>query len=100
MSVVAASATEPVTFTLDSTLREIVDYMYVLSQDLVDHPPRIILLYADRIQINWQEATNVPAEGEQPVPLATGAEQSLIDVFFSVRPSRPASITLTQHPPY
>jgi len=92
----------PVTFTLDSTLREIIDYMYVLSQDLVDHPPRIILLYADRVQINWQQASVTTGEppDEVTTALATGAEQSVIDIAFSVRPSAPATITLTPHAPY
>ena len=92
----------PVTFTLDSTLQEILDYMYVCSQDLIDHKPRIILLYADRIQINWQQAsvtTGTPPD-DVTTALATGAEQSVIDISFSVRPSYPATITLTPHAPY
>jgi len=43
----------PVTFPIDVTLLDILKQLYVFSQELVDNPPAIGILYADTIQVMW-----------------------------------------------
>jgi hypothetical protein len=78
-------APPPQELTWDSTIKELIQSSYHLSEHL-DNPanlPRFIRMYADRWQVNWQEAGI-------PDPEA----QSVIDIFITVRPVAPATITI------
>jgi hypothetical protein len=71
----------PQEFSWDTSLKDFVLANFVLSQNLLDAPPRCIRLYAERVQLNWQ------ASG-----LADGSEASVMELSFSARPVAPASI--------
>jgi hypothetical protein len=75
----------PQELTWDSTIKELIQNSYHLSDELDDpaHLPRFIRMYADRWQVNYQEAGI-------PDPQA----QSVIDIFITVRPVAPATITI------
>ena len=68
-----------------SSLWQFFSSSYNFSDNLIDpaKPPRFIRMYADRWQINWQESGI-------PDPEA----QTVVDVFITVRPIAPASITI------
>jgi hypothetical protein len=69
----------------DSTLRDLFDASYSFSPELVDpeKAPRFIRMYADRWQVNYQLSG-------LPDPEA----QTIIDIYLSVRPVAPATITI------
>lgn len=73
----------PQEFTWDTTLKDFLQAIYVISPELVDNAPRCLRLYADRIQVNWQESG-----------LTDGSEASVIELAFTCRPIPPASIVL------
>lgn len=85
----------PTEFALDVPLATLLQQIYQLSDELTANAPRVLLLYGDRVQINWQKAVNATDE-----PLTSGAEQSVIDLQFSARPSAPATISIVPRPPY
>ena len=74
----------PQELTWDSPIRELFASSYNISPDLLEAAPRMIRMYADRWQVNWQLAVGV----DEP------QNQSIIDIFFTVRPVAPATITL------
>ena len=74
----------PQELTWDSTIRDLFAQSYTFSDDLLAAAPRFIRMYADRWQINWQLAEGV----EEP------QNQSLVDIYITVRPVAPATIVL------
>lgn len=74
----------PQELTWDSTIRDLFAVSYVFSDDLLAAAPRFIRMFADRWQINWQLAAGV----EEP------QNQSVVDIFITVRPVAPAQITI------
>ena len=68
-----------------STLWQLLSSSYNFSDDLIDpaKPPEFIRMYADRWSVRWQNSGI-------PDPEA----QSAIDIFFNVRPSGSATITI------
>lgn len=79
----------PTQFTWDTTIAELVNEVFLLSQDLKDNPPLCILLFADRIQVNWSMSG---LEGP-------GAD-STIELSFTARPVAPSTITILPRPAY
>jgi hypothetical protein len=75
----------PQELSIDSTIKDLIKASYYLSDDLDNPvtPPRLIRMYADRWQVNWQES-GIPDP----------AAQSVIDIFITVRPIAPATITV------
>ena len=75
----------PQELTWGSTLAEFFGASLWFSDDLIDpaKPPRFIRMFADRWQINWQLAGVTDPEA-----------QSLVDVYITVRPVAPATITI------
>jgi len=75
----------PQELTWGSTLWEFFSSSYNFSDNLInpDQPPRFIRMYADRWQINWQESG-----------ISDPAAQTVVDVFITVRPVNPATITI------
>ena len=75
----------PQELTWDSTIKDLINASYTLSDDLIDsaHPPEFIRMYADRWSVRW-------AGSGTPDPQA----QSGIDIFFNVRPVAPATIEI------
>ena len=43
----------PITFSLDTPLREILAQLYTFSPGLVENEPTVVLLYADTVQVMW-----------------------------------------------
>ena len=78
-------APPPQELSIDSTIKDLLKTSYYLSDDLDNPvtPPRLIRMYADRWQINWQESG-----------ISDPAAQTVIDIFLSVRPVAPATITV------
>ena len=74
----------PQELTWDSTIKDLFAASYDFSDDLLTAAPRFIRMYADRWQINWQLADGV----EEP------QNQSVVDIFITVRPIAPAEITI------
>jgi hypothetical protein len=83
--VVRDEAPPPQELSIDSTIKDLITASYHLSDDLDNPatPPRLIRMYADRWAINWQEA-GIPDP----------AAQSVIDIYLTVRPVAPATITV------
>jgi hypothetical protein len=50
---VAPGMPPPMTFSLDTPLREILEQLYTFSQGLIDNEPTVVLLYADTVQVMW-----------------------------------------------
>ena len=75
----------PQELSIDSTIKDLLKISYHFSDDLdaPATPPRLIRMFADRWQINYQESGI-------PDPQA----QSVIDIFISVRPVAPGTITI------
>lgn len=75
----------PQELTWDSTLKDFLAASYNISDDLIGAavPPRFLRMFADRWQVNWQLSG-------LPDPEA----QTVIDIFISVRPVTPATITI------
>ena len=69
----------------DSTLMDLFSASYNFSDNLIDltKPPRFIRMYADRWMVNWQESGV-----DEP------ANQTVIDLYITVRPVAPAEITI------
>lgn len=67
-----------------STLAEFLGSSLWFSDDLIDpaKPPRFIRMYADRWSVRWDESG-----------VSDPAAQSCIDIYFSVRPVSPATMT-------
>ena len=78
-------APPPQELSIDSTIKDLLKASYHFSDDLdaPATPPRLIRMFADRWQINYQES-GIPDP----------AAQSVIDIFISVRPVAPATITI------
>jgi hypothetical protein len=74
----------PQELTWDSTVRDLFANSFNISDDLLAGAPRMIRMYADRWQVNWQLAPGV----EEP------QNQTIIDIFLSARPVAPAQITV------
>ena len=68
-----------------STLWQFLSSSYNFSDDLIDpaKPPRFIRMYADRWSIRWIDSG-----------VSDPAAQSAVDIYFSVRPVEPATITI------
>jgi hypothetical protein len=68
-----------------STLADFLGASYNFSEELVDpaKPPRFIRMFADRWQVNYQ-LSGV----DEPL------DQTVIDIFITVRPVAPAEITI------
>jgi hypothetical protein len=75
----------PQELTWDSTLKDLLSASYNFSDDLIDpaNPPRFIRMFADRWQANWQ-LSGV----DEPI------DQTVVDIFITVRPVAPATITI------
>ena len=75
----------PTEFTWDTPVSDVLKAIYAFGEelDLVNHPPRLIMMYADRLQCNWQLSG-------LPDPL----NQSTIDIYFTCRPVAPATIVI------
>jgi hypothetical protein len=82
--VLEAQEPPPQELTWDSTIRDLFAASYTFSDDLLAAPPRFIRMYPDRWSINWQLAEGV----EEP------QNQSVVDIFITVRPVAPATITI------
>jgi hypothetical protein len=72
-----------------ATISDMIQQLYSLSQDLIDNVPRCLFMYADRLQINWQQSG-----------LADPGSQSIIDLQFTCRPVAPSTMTIYPHDPY
>jgi hypothetical protein len=87
----SVSTPPPVEFPWTWTLVDVLKGVYQFSDELVDETkaPRCLMLYADRLQVNWQESgVEGPAAG------------SVIEISFTCRPVAPASITILPRPAY
>ena len=75
----------PQELTWDSPIKDLFLNSYAFSDDLVDaaKSPRLIRMYADRWQVNWQ-LSGIPDPEAQTV----------LDIFITVRPVAPAEITI------
>ena len=73
----------PQELTWDSPIKDLFANSYDLSPDLLEGAPRMIRMYADRWQVNWQLSGI-----EEP------QDQTIIDLFITVRPVAPATITI------
>ena len=78
-------APPPQELSIDSTIKDLLKASYHFSDDLDNPltPPRLIRMYADRWQINYQKA-GIPDP----------AAQSVIDISITVRPVAPAAIAI------
>lgn len=78
-------ALPPQELTWDSTIKDLLNEMYVFSDDLLNStdPPRFIRMFADRWQTNWQLSGS-------PEP----QNQSVIDIYITCRPVAPATIQI------
>ena len=78
-------APPPQELSIDSTIKDLLKASYHFSDDLdaPATPPRLIRMFADRWQINWQESG-----------IGDPAAQSVVDIFISVRPVAPATISI------
>jgi len=77
----------PAQFAWDTPVGDILKAVFTFSSELLDNPPVLIMLYADRLQVNWQTSG-----------LTGGGEQSLCELSFTCRPSAPSSIEYVSHP--
>ena len=68
-----------------STLQDLLTTSYNISDDLIDpaKAPRFIRMFADRWQANWQLSG-----------IADPEAQTVIDIFITVRPVAPATISI------
>ena len=75
----------PQELSIDSSIKDLLKTSYHFSDDLdaPATPPRLIRMYADRWQVNYQES-GIPDP----------AAQSVIDIFITVRPVAPATISI------
>lgn len=75
----------PQELTWDSTIKELIQTSYHLSDELDDpaHLPRFIRMFADRWSVRWDESG-----------ISVPEDQSCIDIFLNVRPSGKATIAL------
>jgi hypothetical protein len=75
----------PTEFPWTTQVSDLLKAIYAFSPELTDEAkaPRLIMMYADRLQVNWQ-LSGV----EDP------AAQSVVDISFSCRPVSPASIVI------
>ncbi len=75
----------PTEFSWDTPVSELLKAIYAFSDELVDaaNAPRLIMMFADRLQVNWQLSG-----------VADPAAQSVIDIYFSCRPVAPATIVI------
>jgi hypothetical protein len=73
------------------TIGETLLHFFTPSADLVglSTPPRCIMMYGDRLQVNWQLSS-------APEP----QNQSIVDLYFTCRPVAPATIVYTPRPAY
>jgi hypothetical protein len=70
-------------FSWDTPLKDVFLALYVLSPELINNAPRCLRLDTARIQVNWQQSG-----------LVDGSEASVIELSFTCRPVKPASIAL------
>jgi hypothetical protein len=73
----------PQEFDWEMSLKDFILTNFILSDNLLANPPRCLRLYAERIQINWQQSG-----------LDDGSEASVMEMTFSARPVAPATIVL------
>jgi hypothetical protein len=75
----------PTEFTWDTPVGDILKAVFQFSDELIDpaKAPRLIMMYADRLQVNWQ-LSGV----EEP------QAQSIVDITFSARPVAPGAIVI------
>jgi hypothetical protein len=75
----------PQELTWDSPIKDLILNSYNFSDQLINSEkvPRFIRMYADRWQVNWQESGVSDPEA-----------QSVVDIFITVRPVAPATITV------
>lgn len=73
----------PQELTWDSPIKDLFLNSYNFSDELLQSPPRLIRMYEDRWQINWQLSG-------LPDPEA----QTILDVYLTVRPVAPATIEI------
>lgn len=78
-------ALPPQELTWDSPIKDLFLNSYAFSDNLVDpaQPPRLIRMFADRWQVNYQLSGI-----EEP------ATQTVLDLFITVRPVAPATIII------
>ena len=76
-------APPPQELTWDSPIRDLFLNSYFFSDELKAAAPRLIRMYEDRWQVNYQEAG-------LPEPQA----QTIMDIYITVRPVAPAQIEL------
>ena len=81
-----ATQPPPTEFTWDTPISEIITQIYDLSPELLSSRPDCIMLYADRLQVNWQKAD----------PPST----STIEMAFTCRPVAPDKIVIQPRPAY
>jgi hypothetical protein len=75
----------PQELTWSSTLLDLFNASYTFSDELVDpaKPPEFIRMYGDRWSVRWINSG-----------VSDPAAQSCVDLYFSVRPVAPATITV------
>jgi hypothetical protein len=76
-------APPPQELTWDSPIKDLFTSSYNFSEELLAGMPRMIRMYADRWQVNFQESG-------LPDPEA----QTILDIYITVRPVAPAEITI------
>jgi hypothetical protein len=75
----------PTEFAWDTPVKDILTSVFQFSPDLLDAgaAPRLIMMYADHLQVNWQLSG-------LPDPI----NQCVVDLRFSARPVAPATIVI------
>lgn len=73
----------PQELTWDSPIKDLFLSSYEFSEELLAAMPRLIRMYEDRWQVNWQESGI-------PDPQA----QTVVDIFITVRPVAPGKIAI------
>lgn len=71
----------PQEWTFETPIGDILKDIYVFSDDLLANPPRLIRLYAERVQANWMKST-----------LTDGQESTTLEMTFSARPIKEGAI--------
>ena len=73
----------PQELTWDSPIKDLFLSSYDFSEDVLNAAPRLIRMYEDRWQVNFQESGI-------PDPQA----QTILDIYITVRPVAPATIAI------
>lgn len=71
----------PQEWTFETPIGDILKDIYTFSEELLANPPRLIRLYAERVQANWALSG-----------LTDGQEGTVLEMTFSCRPVKEGAI--------